>query len=153
MNQAAASYRERLIGSWRFASDANRTGNEDSPAIRYFGARPNGTFIFLPNGRYSVILMHPELPRFKANDRLKGTPEENMAVIRGVYAHFGTFIVDEAKGQFVMRVEGSTFPNDVGTDTVRKITILTGDTLEFTNDSPPTGEAGTKAYVLLERAD
>jgi len=149
----APSYRECLIGSWRFTSDDNRTGNADSPAIRYFGARPNGTFIFLPNGRYAVILMHPELPKFKANDRLKGTPEENMAVIRGVYAHFGTFRVDETKAEFIMRVEGSTFPNDVGTETVRKITILTVDTLEFTNDSPPTGEAGTKAFVLLERAD
>jgi hypothetical protein len=76
-----------------------------------------------------------------------------MAVIRGVYAHFGTYTVDEAKAQFVMHVEGSTFPNEIGTDTVRKITILTGDTLEFTNDSPPTGDPGTKAFVLLERAD
>jgi hypothetical protein len=106
----------------------------------------------MPNGRYAVILMNPDLPKFKENDRLKGTFDENMAVVRGTYAHFGTFLVNDADSTFVMHIEGSTFPNDVGTAAVRRITSLSESLLTFTNDTPPTGAVGTKAFVVLQRA-
>jgi hypothetical protein len=142
---------ELLVGTWKFASDRNETQSSSRPNIEYFGSRPNGTFMFAANGRYAVILTHPDLPKFAANDRLKGTSEENAAVIRGVYAHFGTFSVDEGNSTFTMHIEGSSFPNDRETDTVRQITLLTDDELRFTNDAPPTGDVGTRAYINMVR--
>jgi hypothetical protein len=143
--------RNQLIGAWTFDSDSNVVKDADKPKVEYFSSKPSGTFIFCDNGRYAVILTNPDIPRFAINDRLQGTAEENIAVIRGVYAHFGTFTVDEIKGTFTLHVEGGSFPNDRGIDSVRKIELLTHDELRFTNDAPPTGDAGTRAYVNLLR--
>jgi hypothetical protein len=47
---------------------------------------------------------------------MKSTPEENKAIMEGSIAYFGTYTVDEAAKTISMRVETSTFPNQVGTE-------------------------------------
>jgi hypothetical protein len=145
--------RELLVGSWEFLSDVNKAASDPGRTTSFFGPKPSGTFIFLPKGRYSVVLMHPELPKFGANDRLKGTEDENMAIIRGVYAHFGRYSLDETSGRLVFKVEGSTFPNERGAKTFRQVTLLTSDRLTFTNEAPPTGGDSLRAATELRRID
>jgi Lipocalin-like domain len=54
-------------------------------------------------------------------------------VIQGSIAYFGTYTVNEADKVITAQIEGSTFPNFVGTDQKRIITSITADELKFTN--------------------
>ena len=65
--------------------------------------------MFDENGRYTLILLRPDLPPFGSNNRTAGTPEENRAVVQGSIAHFGTYAVEG--DTLVFRVEAATFPN------------------------------------------
>ena len=68
--------------------------------------------IMTPNGRFSVILIRESLPKFASNNRMKGTAEENQAVVQGSLVYYGTYaVVDEKSTQGICHVEGSTFPN------------------------------------------
>jgi hypothetical protein len=82
-------------------------------------------------------------------DRLKGTAEENQAAVQGILAHFGTWSVNEADGTFTMKVEASSFPNDIGTEQKRLVESLSGDELKFVNPTPTTG---AKAYEVWKKA-
>jgi hypothetical protein len=73
---------------------------EDGTRIEEFGSNPLGIIIFEPNGRFAEILSRSDLPKFASNKRTTGTPEENQAIVRGVYALFGTYTVNEADRTF-----------------------------------------------------
>jgi hypothetical protein len=47
--------------------------------------------------------------------------------------------VDEATKTIVPKVEGSTFPNMVGTDQSRVVTSITADEMRFINPKAPAG--------------
>ena len=54
--------------------------------------------------------------------------------MQGSIAYFGTYLVNEADKVITAKIEGSTFPNQVGgADDRRIITSLTADELKFTN--------------------
>ena len=96
-----------------------------------------------------MILMRASLPKFAANNRMKGTAEENQAVVQGSHATFGTYTVASDKEQTVnLHIEGSTFPNWDGQDQKRVMTV-SGDELKVTNPTPTFG--GTN-YVVYKRA-
>jgi hypothetical protein len=80
------------------------------------------------NGRYVVVLMRPDLPRFASNNRSTGTAEEYKAVALGSFTHFGTYSV--ADGQIVFRLEHTTFPNWDGQEQRRALTV-TGAELKY----------------------
>jgi hypothetical protein len=69
---------------------------------------------------------------------LEGTPEENTAAVHGTTATFGTWSVDEANKTITVRNEGSMFPNQVGTESKRSVT-LQGDQLRVSNPTPASG--------------
>jgi hypothetical protein len=139
--------KETLQGAWTFTSVTLERA--DGTKVEPWGPKPNGSAIFTPDGRYMIVVSRADLPKFASKDRMKGTPEENQAIVQGVLAHFGRYSVNEADGTFTMHVEGSSFPNDVGTDQKRIATSLTSDELTFTNPSPTTG---SKASVTWRRA-
>jgi Lipocalin-like domain len=80
---------------------------------------------------------------------VSGTPEENAAVVQGTIAYFGTYSVSAEDRLLTAHVEGSTFPNWVGTDQKHLFTII-GDELRYTNVNRSSGE-GT-ALVVWKRA-
>jgi Lipocalin-like domain len=105
------SVKDQLVGSWIFVSSTTKA-EDGSP---FWGANPKGLVIFTANGRYSTHLMRSDRPKFSANSRTKGTPEENKAAVLGNISSFGTYTVDEDKKTFTIRFEGSTYPNLEGT--------------------------------------
>jgi hypothetical protein len=137
--------KDQLDGTW--AITAINVERPDGSRVEPWGSKPNGTVMFAPNGRYSLILTRAEVPKFAANDRLKGTPEENQAAVHGVHALFGSYTVSEADGSFTLKVEGSSFPNEIGSEQKRLVESLAGDELKF---SIPT-TSGVKPYVTLRR--
>jgi hypothetical protein len=61
----------------------------------------------MQTARYSFIIVRSDLPTFAAKSMDKGTPGENARVVRGSFANFGAYIVDEEKRIFMTKVDGS----------------------------------------------
>jgi hypothetical protein len=143
---AAAQDAKNLVGTWAVvSSDTTDTSGKKTPT---FGPNPRGSLIFTGNGRYSLWLGSSSLPKIASNNRVKGTPQENQAVVAGSLAHFGKYTVDEKAKTFFLQVEHSTFANWDGTTQKRSITTLSGDELKYTN---PSGSAGGGSVDLVWR--
>jgi hypothetical protein len=140
------SLREQLIGTWMLVSNDNVA--PDGTKRQLFGPSPKGILILEANGRYAQIQVNPNRPKFKASNRLEGTPEENAAVVRATSGSFGTWSVNEVDKTIVLHSDFSIFPNFDGTDSKRAIT-LTGDQLKYIN---PTASGGGTAEAVYERA-
>ena len=120
----------------------------DGSRFQAFGPNPKGILIFDANGRYSLMLMRPDLPKYASNNRTKGTPEEYKAIIGGTISYFGTYSVSGS--DLVLRVEYSSFPNWNGTEQKRTNFTVAGDELKYTNTAPSVG--GPPAVLVWKRA-
>src|SRR5215470_1423704 len=113
-----------------------------------FGPNPKGLLIFEPNGRYSLMLMRADLPKYESNNRTKGTSEEYKAIGAGSISYFGTYSVSGT--DLVLRVEHSSFPNWNGTEQRRTNFALAGEELKYTNTAPSVG--GPATVLVWKRA-
>ena len=140
------SLKEQLVGTWTVASWEQ--ANKDGTKFQRFGANPKGVNVFDANGRFFVMFARPDLPKIASNDPMKTTPEENKAVMEGTIAYYGTYTVDETK-TVTLRVEASSFPNQVGNEQKRTITSLTASELKLSN---PVALSGGQINYVLKRA-
>src|SRR5438045_7258398 len=127
------SLRDQLVGTWKIVSVDNMRPNGSIKQI--FGSHPKGIAVFDVRGNTAIVLMRSDRPKFAANNRDLGTPEENSATVRGTHAYFGTYSVNEADRTLIFHVEGTTFPNQEGIDTMRFISIK-GDEFRWTTLVP-----------------
>lgn len=139
--------KEQIIGTWVIVSSDSTA--PDGKKDQLFGPNPKGILVFDASGQTVQVIVHPGVPKFKINNRLKGTPEENTAAVHGTTATFGTFTVDEASKTITVRNVGSMFPGQAGTETKRIVTSVTADELKFTN---PATAAGMRADNVWRRA-
>jgi Lipocalin-like domain len=136
---------KQIQGTWILVS---MYVEQDGKKIEPFGSKPRGSIILTPDSRFSIIFMKESLPKFTANSRVKGTAEENQAVVQGSFAYYGTYAVANEKEQTVnLHIEGSTFPNWDGQDQKRVMTVK-GDEMNVTN---PTSAIGGVTYFTLKR--
>jgi hypothetical protein len=136
---------QQLQGTWTLASIYNELDGKKSDV---FGLNPRGSMIFTSNGRFSLIIMKESLPKFAANSRVKGTAEENQAVVQGSVALFGSYKVDSEKSDTViLRIEGSTFPNWDAQDQ-KRIAKFTGDGMDFIT---PAAAIGGTNYAVWKK--
>ena len=140
------SLKEQLAGTWRIVSNDNVA--PDGTKRQLFGPSPKGILVLAANGQYAQIIVRPDTPKFKVNNRLQGTPEENKAAVQGTTATFGTWSFDEASKTLTVRYEGGMFPNQAGTDSKRTVSV-TGDELKISN---PATAAGMKSDSVYRRA-
>ncbi len=142
----AKSLKQGLVGTWMIVSDAfEGAGNK----IEVFGPHPKGSMILAGDGHFSVVITRGDVAPFAANNRMKGTAEENTAAVQGGIGYFGTYAVSEGDKTLHLRVESCTFPNWSGTDQ-RRIVEISGDELRVVNPTPSIG-TGT-AQVVWKRA-
>jgi hypothetical protein len=141
------SLKEQLVGIWTLVSSDNTA--PDGSKRQLFGAKPKGILVLDASGWFSQMNANPDRPKFKANNRLQGTAEENKAVLAGTVALFGKWSVNEADKTLIMDYESSLFPNQDGTEAKRVIVSLTADELKYT--TPPSG-AGGKTDSVWRRA-
>jgi hypothetical protein len=142
---ASAQGAKSLVGTWTIVSDDTIDASGNRTPI--FGPNPRGSLIFTANGRYSVVFARAGLPKVAANNRKKGTAEENKAVIAGSLAHFGKYSVDEKNNTFTFHVEVSTYPNWDGT-TQKRPFIASGDELTY---STAVASVGGRAEAVWRR--
>jgi hypothetical protein len=140
------SLKEQITGTWTLVS--NDSVAPDGTKQHPFGPNPKGILVLDASGRYSQIIVSPDVPKFKTNNRLKGTPEENTAAVQGTTATFGTWSIDEASKTFTVRYEGGMFPNQAGTDSKRTVSV-SGNELKIGN---PATAAGLSTNQVWKRA-
>jgi hypothetical protein len=134
-NSAVSQSAKDLVGTWTIVS------------AEAFGPNPKGVLIFDANGRYSLMLMRPDLPKYASNNRTQGTSEEYKAIGSGSISYFGTYSVNGS--DLILRIEQSSFPNWTGTEQKRTNLTLTGDELKYTNTAPSVG--GSAAILVWKR--
>src|SRR5438046_328938 len=83
------SLREQLVGTWKILS-VNNT-RPDGSIKQIFGPNPKGIAVFDAHGNTAVVLMRSDRPKFAADNRDLGTPEEFKATVQGTHAYFGTY--------------------------------------------------------------
>lgn len=138
------SLKEQVVGTWTVVSWEQTT--KEGTKFQRFGANPKGINVFDASGRFFVMFARPDLPKIASSNPMKTTPEENKAVMEGTIAYYGTYTVDETGKAITLRVESSSFPNQVGSEQKRMITSLTASELALSNPAALTG--GLINYVM-----
>src|SRR5207249_1490868 len=59
-----------------------------------YGEKPSGLTVFDRSGYYISYLARPDLPKFAANNRQKGSDAEYRGIMQGMIAGFGTYTVE-----------------------------------------------------------
>jgi hypothetical protein len=124
-NGALAQSAKDIVGTYTVASFWNVQGDKRT---ELYGPHPKGLMRLDASGRYVVVLMRPDLPKFVSNNRTTGTAEEYKAIAMGAFVHLGTYTV--ADGHIIFHLENTTYPNWDGEVQKRKLTV-TGDELKY----------------------
>ena len=117
----------RIVGTWQLMTRTVTRVDGTTVIDPVLGEKPSGRLVYDPSGAMALQMMRtgrkeamstPASPRDKSNPR----------AILGYDSYFGRYTVDEKAGTVTHHVEGSLFPEDLGSDWVRPFT-LEGDTL------------------------
>ncbi len=142
-SSATAQTSKDLVGTWTNVSNVNI--RSDGTRVDVFGPKGTGLAIFDASGRFAIINVNPETPKFASNNRAQGTAEENKAAVMGAIALYGTYSVTNKEIDF--KVEGSSYPNWTGTNQKRNVSAFTAD--QFTWSLP--ASIGGTAEVTWKR--
>ena len=143
--QQHGSLAQQAVGTWAVVS---QYVEQDGKRLQPFGDKPKGRVMYDDKGRFMLIALRSDLPRFASNNRMTGTVDEYKAIGQGTIAYYGTYTIDEKEGTITQRYEGSTYPNWDGDEQKRLISI-SGDELRII--SPFTSVGGGKAHLVLTR--
>ncbi len=127
--QQAESVKQQLVGTWFLVSDV--ATRPDGTRFEPFGDNPKGILMFDRTGYFSIQYSGDARRKVASNNRLEGTPEENMANAKGTQAYYGTYSVDAAARTITFHVERNSYPNWDNIDLKRTITLV-GDELTTT---------------------
>jgi hypothetical protein len=141
------SLKDQLIGSWTAASWEQDV--KDGPKLQRFGANPKGINVFGADGRFVIIFARGDLPKISANDPNKPTAEEAMAIAKGMIAYYGTYTLDEPAKIVTLKIETSSYPNQLGIEQKRTITSISPTELKYINTTVVGGQG--QIYVTLKR--
>jgi len=125
------SLKEQLVGTWLISSWEQDMPNNQK--LHRFGDNPKGYSVFEANGRVFVMFARPDLPKIAANDPNKPTPEEAKAIAVGSIAYYGTYSVDDATKVITMKLESSTYANQLGMDQKRTVSAISANELKMQN--------------------
>jgi len=134
-----------LVGTWKLVSwESSDSGGE---VTRPLGDHPVGFLMYGADGRMCTEMMNSNRPKFASGDPLSATIDEVKAAFDTFYGYCASYTLDEQRSTVTHRIDLSPFPNFVGTDQVRFLT-LSADRL--TLRTPPRllgGRTGTSTLV------
>lgn len=104
-------------GSWRLVSFEHFLPSGE--VRRPFGDSPSGALLYQADGHMSAQLRTGNPKRFASDDDFRATTAEMAEAWQTYFGYWGTFKIDAEKGMVVHHVEGSLFPNWIGTEQVR----------------------------------
>lgn len=123
-------HRERIepfLGSWALISFEHVLPSGE--VLRPFGDSPSGSILYQPDGHMSAQLSAGNPAKFANGDPDRASAEEATHAWRTYFGYWGSFKVIVEKRVVVHRVEGSSFPNWVGTEQVRHFRFEGADRL------------------------
>jgi hypothetical protein len=139
------SLKDQLVGTWTLASWEHVLANGSK--VHSYGTNPKGIVVFDAKGRFFLMFARPDLPKIASNAQATATSEEAKNLLAGSIAYFGTYGVNDADRVISLRLEASTFPNQLASDQNGTITSLTADELQY----EMTALAGGKISIALKR--
>ena len=129
----ALSAQTSIVGTWELVSRTVSRADGTTISDPVLGEKPTGRLIYDASGAMSLQMM-----RTGRKEAMSPAPSRDQAgprVILGYDSYFGRYTVDEKAGTVTHHVEGSLFPEDLGSNWVRPFT-LKGDTLTLRFTSP-----------------
>jgi hypothetical protein len=139
-----AAAQSQLVGSWSVQTLVlDQNGKKSEP----FGAKPLGSFLFLPNGHFSTQIVRTDRAKFASKSRDSGSADENKQAVAGTITSFGTYTVDK-DNSVTLNIAGSSFPNWDGTSQ-KRVAAFKGDEMTWTN--PTSSQGGGTAVLVLKR--
>jgi hypothetical protein len=108
---------EPFLGSWALVSLERVLPSGE--VSRPLGDSPVGSILYQPDGHMSAQLSVGNPARFVNDDLDQASAEEATQAWRTYLGYWGSFKILVEKGVVVHRVEGSSFPNWIGTEQVR----------------------------------
>jgi len=137
------SLKEQVVGAWRTVAIYNEVGGVKK---HFYGEKPVGLTVFDRSGYIIQYLSKPDVAKFAAKNRLKGTDQEYRAVVQSMISGFGTYTVD---GDTVtIKWVASSYPNRAGT-TEKRTYKIARDQMTAVNS---TAASGGTSYQRLVRA-
>ena len=134
---SAQSIKQQIVGTWTLAE--NYILYQDGRKAEAFGGDQKGLAMLDANGRFSWLIMGGGRKKFASNNRTEGTAEENKAAVFGSIAYYGTYTVDEGSKIVALKIEASTFANQVAADQKRTVTSVSADELKMVNTTVLSG--------------
>jgi hypothetical protein len=123
----AESIKKKIVGTWRLVGYDDPNPSDNRPV-----RKPTGYIMYDATGHMAVQINRQfDRPKFKSGKQAGGTPEETQAAFANYTAYFGTYTIDEKAGTVTHHLEGSLFPNAIGSDNVR-FYDLEGDRVIYT---------------------
>lgn len=119
------------------ASSSDLIGTYSLVSAKNFGSSASGTLMFDANGRFSLIILRGDLPKYASNKRVEGTADEYKATVLGSLAYFGTYSVSGT--DLIFNIEKSTFANWDGTQSKRIDLTVTAEEIKYTSPTPSAG--------------
>jgi hypothetical protein len=141
----ASTAAQRIVGTWQLMTRTVTRADGTTIVDPVLGEKPTGRLVYDASGAMMLQMMRggrkdaistPSATRDKTSPR----------VILGYDSYFGRYTVDEKAGTLTHHVEGSLFPEDLGSDWVRPFT-LEGDTLTLRL----TSEDGLTRTLVFQR--
>lgn len=135
-----------IVGTWRMVYALIDPDGQKLPA---YGKRPSSMLVFTPDMKFVIVMTDSDTAKFASPVRGQGTDAENRAAMAGGIGFFGSYTVDESGAFSGNRVEGSTFPNWVGSVRTSKDLqmVVNGDRMQENFQRPD----GTKIQITWER--
>ena len=143
----AQSAKVQFVGTWTLVSI--RYMRPDGSAVEPFGPNAKGMLVF-DGTHFSTVVVAANLPKFRSNNRMVGTPTEYEAISHGVVAYFGTYTIDDGAKIVALHIERSSFPNWERTDQKRKFEFV-NDELHYTAANS-TANPAESALLVWKRA-
>jgi Lipocalin-like domain len=144
---ALAQTAKSVAGTYSGVSFVTTDGSGESTPT--FGDNPRAMMVLTPKGRYSIIVMRDDLPKFASNSRVKGNPDEYKAVVEGSIAHFGRYTIDEKGKSITFHVDSSTFPNWDGMAQKRPLTVK-GSALSYKVPAASGGGSAVATWMRIK---
>ena len=102
------------------------------------------------SGHFMLTIIGPDLPKFASNNRARGTPEENKAVVSKSIAMLGDYSVSASDKTLTFKVDSATFPNWNGTEQKRLLSPIETDVLKYVTPAASSGGVGTVTWKRVK---
>jgi hypothetical protein len=148
MSEERVEAMQQLVGTWRLVSSEFRTSS--GAPVYPLGRDAEGLCLISAEGYLSGQLMRRDRPPFASGDQSSGTPEEVRDALEGYVAYFGPFELDPERKRLVTRVEGSLFPNWLGSEQER-FYQFEGNRMTLTTPPMAFGDEEFRGLLVWER--